>query len=208
MAAADLFFFVGASLLLIVAPGPDIVFLISQALARGRRAGLVTALGLSAGNLLHTCAAALGLSIIFRTSVTAFQGLKILGVCYLLFLAYKAIQNRRQELHSSDTSATLTGSLFWRAFLMNVLNPKVALFFLAFLPQFAIPESGPVWIQLLLLGALFTVLVVVVFTPIGLFAGYFNRWICRPGVTPQGYFGWFIALVYFALAVKLALVTR
>ena len=193
-------------MLLIIAPGPDVLFLIAQGISRGRKAGLATALGLSAGNLVHTTAAALGVSAIFRASPLAFQAVKWLGAAYLLFLAWKAIRHRH-ELLSLASGVELEGrTLFWRGFLMNVLNPKVALFFLAFLPQFAVPEGGAIWLQMLLLGALFTALVVLVFGAIGAFAGLLGGWIQRGGGGRLNlYLSWTAAAVFLLLAVRLAL---
>ena len=210
VASASLLFFVTASLLLIVAPGPDILFLITQGVTGGRAAGLSTALGLAAGNLVHTLAAALGVSVIFRTSALAFAALKVAGVAYLLYLAWQALRHRGQLLRLENGAAAGSGlSLFRRGLLMNILNPKVALFFLAFLPQFAAPEAGPVWLQMVGLGALFTVLVVLVFGTIGLTAGSLAGWIRRgTGARANRWAAWGVAGVFAALAVRLALVER
>ena len=212
---SNLLFFVSASLLLIVAPGPDIVFLVTQGVTRGPRAGFETAMGLAAGNLVHTTAAALGVSVIFRASPVAFQVLKLAGVAYLLFLAWNAVRSSTRPTPDGIPETTATGllvssersgSLFWRGFLMNILNPKVALFFLAFLPQFATPTAGPIAVQMAVYGILFTALVVFVFGAFGLLAGTARGWLTRkPGAGTRG-FGWIVALVYVALAIKLALV--
>lgn len=213
---SNLLFFVSVSLLLIVAPGPDIIFLLTQGVTRGARAGFATAMGLAAGNLVHTTAAGLGVSVIFRASPLAFRALKVAGVAYLLFLAWKAVQEARSagEDRVPETTATgliapseTTTGLFWRGFLMNILNPKVALFFLAFLPQFTSPDSGPVGLQMVVYGVLFTLLVVVVFGAFGLLAGTVSRWIIRreSGATARG-FQWIVALVYVALAARLVFV--
>lgn len=211
----DLLFFVSASLLLIVAPGPDIIFLLTQGVTRGPRAGFATAMGLAAGNLVHTTAAALGVSVIFRTSPAAFQGLKIAGVLYLLFLAWRTLEERnrpgldavRGTTAGDAVAAASSAALFWRGFLMNVLNPKVALFFLAFLPQFASPSAGPIWLQMIVLGVLFTLLVVLVFGAFGVLAGSVSRRFGGRGTVRRARgFEWAVALVYAALAVRLALV--
>ena len=204
--------FVVASVLLILAPGPDIIFLVSQSVTYGPRAGFLTALGLACGNLVHTLLAALGISVIFRASPVAFQGLKIAGVAYLLYLAWKAVRSRTPGppdpgLPSASEAPRPAASLFLRGVLMNVLNPKVALFFLAFLPQFVTPASGPIWAQMLLYGVIFTLLVVLIFGAIGLLAGHVtrrigSRWM-RPGVASRG--RWLVAGVYTALAARLAL---
>jgi len=212
---SNLLFFVSASLLLIIAPGPDIVFLITQGVTRGPRAGFATAMGLAAGNLVHTTAAALGVSVIFRASPIAFQALKLAGVGYLLFLAWRAVRTSTRPPTDTVPETTATdlvltpdrsGSLFWRGFLMNILNPKVALFFLAFLPQFASPMAGPIAVQMAAYGILFTLLVVVVFGAFGVLAGTLRGWLTRkPGAGTRG-FGWIVALVYVALAIRLAFV--
>jgi len=203
-----LLLFIGASVLLTLAPGPDIIFLITQGLNRGRRAGFATAMGLASGCLVHTTAAALGVSVIFRTSALAFHGLKIAGVLYLLYLAWKTIGHKSGDSAQTASSAVLPSegrTLYMRGVLMNLLNPKVALFFLAFLPQFASPEHGPVWIQMVVLGIAFTAQVVVVFGSIGLFAGQVSKCL-RAG--PLGRVGrqmkWAVAAVYVVLAIRLA----
>jgi threonine/homoserine/homoserine lactone efflux protein len=208
VSSSNLLLFVGMSLLLIIAPGPDLIFLLSQGLSRGKRAGLQAALGLAAGNLVHTLAAALGVSVIFRTSALAFQGLKAAGVIYLLYLAYKTVRRQDALTALQDKAADGGRSLFWRAFTMNVLNPKVALFFLAFLPQFAAPGAGPIWLQMLLLGAVFIVLVALVFGPIGLCAGLVSGWMKARGARAGEFFRWLTAGVFAALAVRLAFVRR
>jgi threonine/homoserine/homoserine lactone efflux protein len=204
--------FVVASVLLILAPGPDIIFLVSQSVTYGPRAGFLTGLGLACGNLVHTLLAALGISVVFRASPVAFQGLKIAGVLYLLYLAWKAVRTRAPAppgpgQPSASEAPRPAASLFLRGVLMNVLNPKVALFFLAFLPQFVTPASGPIWAQMLLYGVIFTLLVIVIFGAIGLLAGHVtrrigSRWM-RPGAASRG--RWLVAGVYAALAARLAL---
>jgi threonine/homoserine/homoserine lactone efflux protein len=172
---STLLIFFSVSVALTLAPGPDIVFLVTQGSHRGPRAGLATAMGLAAGNLVHTLAAVLGISVIFQTSEVAFNGLKIAGAMYLLYLAWQALRHRKDGLDLSAVQVPDGRTLFLRGVLMNVLNPKVALFFLAFLPQFVNPASGPVWAQMLVLGLLFTLQVIFVFGAIGLSAGYIRE---------------------------------
>jgi threonine/homoserine/homoserine lactone efflux protein len=206
-----LLLFVTASVLLIVAPGPDIVFLVSQGVTRGQRAGFVTAMGLAAGNLVHTLAAALGVSVIFQTSAIAFNALKYAGAAYLLYLAWKAVRASGGAAEAPQAGQAPDESLFWRAVLMNVLNPKVALFFLAFLPQFASssPGAGPVWMQMIAYGLLFTALVVIVFGAFGLFAGRASRWLKRAaGGRGAGALKWGVAAVFVLLALRLATAER
>jgi threonine/homoserine/homoserine lactone efflux protein len=211
---SNLLFFMGASLLLIIAPGPDIIFLVMQSVTRGPTAGFTTAMGLAAGNLVHTMLAALGVSMIFRASPVAFQALKLAGVAYLLYLAWKVVRKSTRSADEATPDPTATGliagegstaGLFWRGFLMNVLNPKVALFFLAFLPQFASPSAGPVWLQMIAYGVLFTLLVVLVFGAFGILAGKVSGQPSRGPGAGSGGLSWIVALVYVALAVRLAL---
>jgi len=208
---ATLSLFITASLLLIVAPEPDILFLVSQGAARGPRAGFVTAMGLAAGNLVHTLAAALGVSVIFQTSAIAFSALKYAGAAYLLYLAWKAARASGGAADALQRGTAGTESLFWRAVLMNVLNPKVALFFLAFLPQFASPSPGaaPVWMQMISYGLLFTFLVVIVFGAFGIFAGRASLWLRRAsGGRAAAAFRWLVPGVFVLLALRLATVER
>ena len=213
---SNLLFFVSASLLLIIAPGPDIVFLVTQGVTRGPRAGFATAMGLAAGNLVHTTAAALGVSVIFRASPVAFQALKWAGVTYLLYLAWKALRGSKRPAEDTVPETNVTGfvagqeertRLFWRGFFMNILNPKVAIFFLAFLPQFASPDAGPVWLQMIGFGVLFTLMVMVVFGAFGVLAGKASRWLARRRSGGDRGFAWMVALVYVALALRLAWMT-
>lgn len=201
--------FITASALLIVAPGPDILFLVSQGAARGPKAGFVTAMGLAAGNLVHTLAAALGVSVIFRTSAIAFSALKYAGAAYLLYLAWKAARATGASFDVSQQGRPDKAPLFWRAVFMNVLNPKVALFFLAFLPQFASPAVGPVWMQMMFYGLLFAVLVVVLFGAFGLFAGRVSQWLMRAGAGRSATaLKWLVPGVFVLLALRLATVER
>lgn len=202
--------FIPASLALILAPGPDLLFLLAQGVRRGRAAGVATALGLSSGNLVHTLGAALGVSIIFRTSVVAFTLLKFAGVLYLLYLAWHMLRSGRgaADLSSNLRLRTPLAALYWRGVLMNVLNPKVALFFLAFLPQFVNPGQAGMAEQMVLLGLVFTLMVVLVFGAAGWFAGSLRPWLQRRGDRLGKLSAWLIAGVYSALAIRLALVGR
>lgn len=201
--------FVPASLALIIAPGPDLLFLLAQGMQRGRSAGLATAFGLASGNLAHTLGAALGVSVIFRTSALAFTLLKFAGVLYLLYLAWRALCDGGAAAGETPGAPERSlGALFRRGVLMNVLNPKVALFFLAFLPQFAHPERGSVGLQMLLLGGVFTLLVLLVFGAAGWFAGSLRPWLLRRGSRLKKLSAWLIAGIYSALALRLALVSR
>lgn len=205
--ASQLSYFLVASLLITIAPGPDIIFLITQSLANGKKAGIATALGLASGNLVHTLAAVLGISAVFQTSVSAFEILKIAGVCYLLYLAYCAIAAKDNGSSASIENNSNSASLFMRGVLMNVLNPKVALFFLAFLPQFITSKTANVWQQMVFYGITFTLLVVIVFGCIGIFAGAIQSKFFA-NQNEHHWFRWIIAAVFISLAVRLFFIER
>jgi RhtB (resistance to homoserine/threonine) family protein len=139
----DFGIFLAAGFLLNLTPGPDTLYILGRSVAQGREAGVASAFGISLGSIFHTGAAALGLSAILATSAQAFAVIKLLGGAYLVFLGIKMILNRRRELAlPSNFRRRTTLAAFRQGILTNVLNPKVALFFLAFLPQFIDPASS------------------------------------------------------------------
>jgi len=152
----DFGLFLAAGILLNLTPGPDTVYILGRSIAQGREAGIASALGICVGSIFHTCAAALGLSAILATSSLAFGAIKLLGGAYLVFLGLKMILDRRKQL-SLPTNFRLptTIAAFRQGVLTNVLNPKVALFYLAFLPQFIDPASNMKVPAFLVLGLTF-----------------------------------------------------
>ena len=152
----DFGLFLAAGILLNLTPGPDTVYILGRSIAQGREAGIASALGISLGSIFHTCAAALGLSAILATSALAFGTIKLLGGAYLIFLGIKMILDRRKQLSlPSNFRRRTTIAAFRHGVLTNILNPKVALFFLAFLPQFIDPASGAKVPAFILLGLTF-----------------------------------------------------
>jgi threonine/homoserine/homoserine lactone efflux protein len=136
--------FIGVSWALILAPGPDMLYVITRGMTYGRKAGIVSAIGVICGILVHTTAAALGITLIFQTSAFAFLIVKYLGAIYLIHLGIKAWQDKSAFSLQASTSGVSSQSLFWQGVLSNVLNPKIAVFFLAFLPQFVDQASSQV----------------------------------------------------------------
>ena len=185
-------FFV-AALLLGIAPGPDNIFVLTQSALFGAGAGMVTTLGLVTGLCVHTTAVALGVAAIFQTSALAFTLLKTAGAGYLLWLAWLSFRagastaKIAQEDTSSDgpAYAAFPGymALYRRGIVMNVTNPKVSLFFLAFLPQFCDPTRGSVAVQVLILGVLFMLATIVVFWTVAALGGRLAVWFNR---SPRG----------------------
>src|SRR5690349_9332040 len=138
----DFGLFLAAGILLNLTPGPDTVYILGRSIAQGREAGVASALGISLGSVFHTSAAALGLSAILATSALAFGTIKLIGGAYLVFLGVKMLLDRRKQLSlPSNFRRRTTIAAFRQGVVTNVLNPKVALFFLAFLPQFIDPVS-------------------------------------------------------------------
>ncbi len=206
MTLSTLLTFLGASIALTIAPGPDNIFVITQGVTRGRRPAIVTALGMCSGISVHTTAAAFGISAVFYSSVVAFNVVKYAGAAYLLYLAYKTLRERSViKLPPADDRPD--AALFKRGFIMNVLNPKVAMFFLAFLPQFVTPNTDYFPVQMLLLGFLFMVQAVVIFCLIGYFSGSIGSFIiARPKMAKN--FDWLTAGIFASLGLRLALAER
>jgi RhtB (resistance to homoserine/threonine) family protein len=146
--------FLVAAVMLNIAPGPDTIYVVTRSVAQGRRAGMLSSFGVCSGALIHTFAAAFGLSAILAASAYAFQAVKYAGAAYLVYLGVKSILEKRGPLHidSCGDAALSNWHLFRQGVMIDVLNPKVALFFLAFLPQFIDPSSGSKASQFLILG--------------------------------------------------------
>jgi RhtB (resistance to homoserine/threonine) family protein len=152
----DFGLFLAAGILLNLTPGPDTAYILGRSIVQGREAGIASALGICVGSLFHTCAAALGLSAILATSAVAFAAIKLLGGAYLIFLGIKMLLDRRRQLSLlSNFRRRTTIAAFRQGVFTNVLNPKVALFFLAFLPQFIDPASNMKVFAFLMLGLTF-----------------------------------------------------
>jgi threonine/homoserine/homoserine lactone efflux protein len=161
--ASTLAVFCVAALALIVVPGPAVTYIVTQSVDKGRRAGLVSALGVACGGLVHVTAAAIGLSALLASSAEAFTVVKIAGAAYLILIGVRRILGRDGDGESdgSEGSAgTSRRKVFLQGVLVNVLNPKTALFFLAFLPQFVDPDRGAVGLQAAVLGTVFVALAV------------------------------------------------
>lgn len=152
----DFGLFLAAGILLNLTPGPDTAYILGRSIVQGREAGIASALGICVGSIFHSCAAALGLSAILATSAVAFAAIKLLGGAYLIFLGIKMLLDRRRQLSlPSNFRRRTTIAAFRQGVFTNVLNPKVALFFLAFLPQFIDPASNMKVFAFLMLGLTF-----------------------------------------------------
>jgi len=199
--------FFAASALLALAPGPDNIFVLTQSALHGKTSGLAVMFGLCTGLIVHTLAVALGVAVIFQTSALAFSALKYAGAAYLLYLAWQAFRASATTVQSRDNGESDLGGLYRRGIVMNITNPKVSIFFLAFLPQFADPARGGLPLQLVLLGLVFIVATILVFGAIALLAGtvgeFFNR-----SAKVQRALNWLAGSVFVGLALALATTRR
>jgi threonine/homoserine/homoserine lactone efflux protein len=154
-----LLLFLSASLALLVIPGPSVTFIVTRSVQQGRAAGLVSVLGVHAGSVVHVLAAALGLSAVLASSALAFTVVKYVGAAYLLYLGIRQLwRSKAAATEAPDPEPDSRWRLFRQGAIVNILNPKTAIFFLAFLPQFVAPERGPVWFQVIMLGLVFMAL--------------------------------------------------
>lgn len=200
--------FFAASVMLALAPGPDNIFVLTQAATMGRNSGLAVTMGLSTGLLFHTSAVALGLAAVFAASAIAFSILKFCGAAYLLWLAWQAFRSSSGKKDITTDEARLGGwQLYRRGIIMNISNPKVSIFFLAFLPQFADPSRGSITLQILLLGGIFIIATILVFGSISILAAAIGEWLAkRPSV--EKIMNRATGFIFAALAIKLALSQR
>lgn len=195
--------FLGASMALTIAPGPDNLMVLAHSLARGRRAGLAFALGCALGCMTHMVWAAIGLSAALLASPVAFNGLKWLGAAYLVWMAVGAWRTRTGPAIANGQPRRPRRHDLMRGFLANAINPKVALFFLAFMPQFIEPSAGPVARQMLVLGGIFMAQTIAIFGSIAWLAGHIGQWMQRhPRIAP--WLDRLAGLVFIALAARLA----
>ena len=208
MNAESLTTFILASTLLSLAPGPDNIFVLTQSALYGRKSGIIITLGLCSGLIVHTTAVALGVAAIFMVSTVAFTALKLIGAAYLLYLAWQALKASARPL-SSVSATAIPGhlALYRRGIVMNLSNPKVAIFFLAFLPQFTDPSTGNMTLQLFLLGIVFILVALVVFSAIACLAGLIAE-LFKSSAKAQVILNRISALVFAGLAVRLAFASR
>ncbi len=199
--------FIAASLVVLLTPGPGVLYVVARSISQGHRAGLVSVLGLSAGALLQVAAATLGLSAILLTSASAFTVVKLLGAGYLVYLGIRTLLASQHAAGIASTPPLPCSRLFWDGVFVSVLNPKIALFFLAFLPQFVDASGGSVPQQILLLGCLYVALALITDGAYALLAGSLRQWLgsrVMQGPLPRYLSGG----VYLGLGVKAALAER
>jgi threonine/homoserine/homoserine lactone efflux protein len=180
-------------------PGPDIIYVIMQSISNGKKYGIVTALGLVAGIIVHTTYIAFGLAALINKSDTLFMIIKIFGAFYLFFLAYKTWRSSA-DINLDDKVKIKPNlfKLFKQGFVMNVLNPKVALFFLAFFPGFIVPSNGSITLQIYILGLLFMVQAFLVFTFVSVISDRLTGFL-RNNLKFEEFLKWFQIIVFIAI---------
>ncbi len=178
---AQLLVFVIASAILGITPGPDIIYVITRGAAQGPRAGLAAAAGVSTGIIGHTMLCVAGLSALLAASAPAFTAIKLLGAVYLVYLGVRMWRARERPDLAGDGKRQSMAAIYRQSIVMNLLNPKVALFFLAFLPQFVSADAGPVAIQLGVLGAVFMIVSFAVMSAAGFAGGEIRKRLATSG---------------------------
>ena len=176
---SNLLLFAAAGLALNLTPGPDMLYCATRAASQGKAAGVLSAVGGGVGGLVHTVAAAFGLSALLTYSATAFMVVKYAGVVYLVYIGIQMIRSPRAKLDTGQVEYVSNRKLFSQGALTTILNPKVAIFFLSFLPQFVDPTRGSVTWQFLLLGSIFCATGTTVNACVGLLFGYVGGWLER-----------------------------
>jgi threonine/homoserine/homoserine lactone efflux protein len=168
--------FVGASLALLLVPGPSVLYIVARSISQGRGAGIVSTLGVGMGNVAHVLAAALGLSAILMSSAVAFTVVKYAGAAYLIYLGIRTLMDSNHAEVEDSPQPEGLWRIFSQGFVVNLLNPKTALFFLAFLPQFVTVSSGNITLQIVILGVTFTTLAIITDTVYALLSGTVGGW--------------------------------
>lgn len=199
--------FLLASVVVIATPGQDMILVMSRSLSHGTRAGVITAAGVSIGLLGHTLLATLGLGALLRTSEWLFSALKFAGAAYLAWLGIQLLRTRGAQMAAASSVRHSPRRLFLAGALSNISNPKIAVFFFAFLPQFVAPGASQPTLAVFVLGTLFAALTFLIKGPVAVFAGRLSSWFqARPQALAWLYRG--SGLVMLGLAVRLALSRR
>ncbi len=200
---AQLAGFIAVATLLVVTPGPNTLLILTNAAAGGRSAGMVTVLGVETGTLVHAVASAVGMSAVLANSAVAFDAMKYAGAAYLAFTGFRALMSRDHSLPELQEGSQRSGRTFGQALLTSILNPKAAIFFLAFLPQFVRPERGHVPGQFVVFGATVAVIGVVFGSLLTVVASRAHAWLrhdvvarCRERLTGSVLIGLSVRLVF------------
>ena len=200
----DIALFLAASALLAIAPGPDIVYVLTRGIAQGPKAGIAAALGFASGCIFHTLLAALGIAALIRSSDVAFDLVRYAGAAYLVWIGIQALRHRAAFSIEGASDRAALWTIFRQSVVGNMLNPKVTLFFLAFLPQFVNTAAGHVAWQMALLGVLFMGVTIVVFGAVAIFSGWIGAWVRKKPVIGER-LNVFAGITFIALGIRVAL---
>jgi threonine/homoserine/homoserine lactone efflux protein len=203
----SLLVFIAAGLLLNITPGPDVLYIVGRSIGQGRIAGLVSVLGISTGCLFHVASAALGLSALMLALPLAYDAVRYAGAAYLVWLGVRALVSKSSPLHVQQVEPERLGRVYRQGVVTNVLNPKVALFFLAFLPQFTNPARGPVSLQIAMLGLIFIANGTLVCIGYALAASWLGEWL-KSRYDVATWLNRAMGGLFVALGVRLALESR
>ena len=204
IASTQLYFFMGAALALLLIPGPAVLYITARSASQGRVAGLVSVLAIETANFIQAIAAALGLSAILLSSALAFDVVKYLGAAYLIYLGIRKLLTADNGAEDEAVKQESLSRIYWQGFAVNILNPKTALFFFAFLPQFVDPTKGNVTGQTLLLGAIFVGMALITDSLFALAASSLARKLNGNKRFQKGQ-RYFAGLVYVGLGITTAL---
>ena len=200
----DIALFVATSALLAIAPGPDVIYVLTRGIAQGTKAGLAAAFGFASGCIFHTVLAAVGIAALIRSSPLAFDLVRYAGAAYLVWIGIQALRHRSSFSVEGAGEQRALGAIYRQSVIGNMLNPKVTLFFLAFLPQFGDMQAGHVGTQMALLGAIFMVQTIVIFGAVAIFSGWIGEWMRRkPAIGAR--LNVFAGLTFIALGIRVAL---
>ena len=199
----DIGLFLIASALLTLAPGPDIVYVLTRGIAQGRRAGFAAALGFATGVIFHTALAVFGVAAVIRSSDFAFMLVRYAGAAYLIYLGVRTLMSRSAIRHGQDGAEIALWTVYKQSVIGNVLNPKVTLFFLSFLPQFINMKAGHLELQMVVLGLLFMLQTIVIFGAIAFFSGTIgDRLRTNPAIADR--LNIFAGVIFIALGIRVA----
>ena len=192
--------FIGASMLLTIMPGPDIIYVLVQSMTNGKKYGIVTSLGLVSGIIIHTTLVAFGVSALIKQSENIYFAIKLFGAIYLLYLAYLTYKSDEELVLNEKAGRKSLVKLFKQGFIMNVLNPKVSIFFLAFFPGFLYSNSQNTVVQFYVLGGLFMLQALLIFSLVSLLSGNFASYLkSHPSFNSK--IKWFKIMVFVGIAI-------
>jgi threonine/homoserine/homoserine lactone efflux protein len=200
----DIALFLAASALLAIAPGPDIIYVLTRGIAQGAKAGIAAALGFASGCIFHTVLAAVGIAALIRSSDLAFDLVRYAGAAYLAWIGIQALRHRSSFSIEAAGDRKALATIYRQSVIGNMLNPKVTLFFLAFLPQFVDSRAGHLGTQMAILGAIFMAVTVVIFSAVAIFSGWIGDWVrAKPAIGQR--LNVFAGVTFIALGVRVAL---